>query len=88
MVKEYLFKVTKEQYITVSATNKEDAYELAEENSLIDTRDEEVVDVELVDVYEEDIDAICDDYRLGMYDDIEEDVYDDEETIDEYFYGN
>ena len=67
MVKEYLFKVTKEQYITVSATNKEDAYELAEENSLIDTRDEEVVDVELVDVYEEDIDAICDDYRLGMY---------------------
>lgn len=88
MVKEYLFKVTKEQYITVSATNKEDAYELAEENSLIDTRDEEVVDVELVDVYEEDIDAICDDYRLGMYDDIEEDVYDDEETIDEYFYGS
>lgn len=88
MVKEYLFKITKEQYITVSATNKEDAYELAEENSLIDTRDEEVVDVELVDVYEEDIDAICDDYRLGMYDDIEEDVYDDEETIDEYFYGS
>ncbi len=88
MVKEYLFKVTKEQYITVSATNKEDAYELAEENSLIDTRDEEVVDVELVDVYEEDIDAICDDYRLGMYDDIEEDVYDDEETINEYFYGS
>lgn len=88
MVKEYLFKVTKEQYITVSATNKEDAYELAEENSLIDTRDEEVVDVELVDVYEEDIDAVCDDYRLGMYDDIEEDVYDDEETINEYFYGS
>ena len=88
MVKEYLFKVTKEQYITVSATNKEDAYELAEENSLIDTRDEEIVDAELVDVYEEDIDAICDDYRLGMYDDIEEDVYDDEETINEYFYGS
>ena len=88
MVKEYLFKVTKEQYITVSATNKEDAYELAEENSLIDTRDEEVVDVELVDVYEEDIDAICDDYRLGMFDDIEEDVYDDEETINKYFYGS
>ena len=88
MVKEYLFKVVKEQYITVSATNKEDAYELAEENSLIDTRDEEVVDVELVDVYEEDIDAICDDYRLGMYDDMEEDIYDDEETINKYFYGS
>ena len=87
MVKEYLFKVTKEQYIKVSATNKEDAYELAEENSLIDTRDEEVVDVELVDVYEEDIDAIYNDYRLGMHDDMEEDVYDDEETIDKYFYG-
>lgn len=88
MVKEYLFKVTKEQYIKVSATNKEDACELAEENSLIDTRDEEVVDVELVDVYEEDIDAICDDYRLGMYDDVEEDIYDDEETINKYFYGS
>ena len=87
MVKEYLFKVTKEQYIKVSATNKEDAYELAEENSLIDTRDEEVIDVELVDVYEEDIDDICDDYRLGMYDDMEEDVYDDEETINKYFYN-
>ena len=86
MVKEYLFKVTKEQYIKVSATNKEDAYELAEENSLIDTRDEEVVDVELVDVYEGDIDAICDDYRLGMYDNMEEDIYDDEETINKYFY--
>ena len=88
MVKEYLFKVTKEQYIKVSATNKEDAHELAEENSLIDTRDEEIIDVELVDVYEEDIDAICDDYRLGMYDDMEEDVYDDEETINKYFYGS
>ena len=61
--------------------------EKKEENSLIDTRDEEVIDVELVDVYEEDIDAICDDYRLGMYDDMEEDVYDDEETINKYFYG-
>ena len=88
MIKECLFKVTKEQYIKVSATNKEDAYELAEENSLIDTRDEEVIDVELVDVYEEDIDAICDDYRLGMYDDMEEDIYDDEETINKYFYGS
>ena len=88
MVKEYLFKVTKEQYIKVSATNKEDAYELAEENSLIDTRDEEVIDVELVDVYEEDIDAIYNDYRLGMYDGMEEDIYDDEETINKYFYGS
>lgn len=88
MVKEYLFKVTKEQYIKVSATNKEDACELAEENSLIDTRDEEVIGVELIDVYEEDIGAICDDYRLGMYDDMEEDIYDNEETINKYFYGS
>lgn len=86
MIKEYLFKVTKEQYIKVSATNKEDAYELAEENSLIDTRDEEVVDVELVDVYEEDVDVIYDDYRLGMFDDVEEEDY-DEEGIDNYLYG-
>lgn len=86
MIKEYLFKVTKEQYIKVSATNKADAYELAEENSLIDTRDEEVIDVELVDVYEEDVDAICDDYRLGMFDEMEGEDY-DEEGIDNYLYG-
>ena len=77
MIKEYLFKVTKKQYIKVSATNKEDAYELAEEESLVDTRDEEVIDLELVDVYEEDVDAIYDDYKLGMCDDMEEDDYDD-----------
>lgn len=88
MIKEYLFKVTKEQYITVSASNKEDAYEYAEENSVIDTQNEEIVDIELVDVYDEDVDAICDDYRLGFYDDIDEEEYNDEETIDKYFYGS
>ena len=89
MIKEYLFKVIKEQYIKVSATNKEDAYELAEENSLIDTSDEEVTDIELIDVYDEDVDAIYDDYKLGMYDtDEEEDYRDyDEERINNYFYG-
>ena len=89
MIKEYLFKVTKEQYIKVSATNKEDAYELAEENSLIDTNDEEVTDIELIDVYDEDVDAIYDNYKLGMYDtDEEEDYRDyDEERINNYFYG-
>ena len=90
MIKEYLFKVTKEQYIKVGATNKEDAYERAEENSLIDTSDEEVTDIELIDVYDEDVDAICDDYKLGMYDaDEEEDYRDyDEERISNYFYGS
>ena len=89
MIKEYLFKVTKKQYIKVSATNKEDAYELAEENSLIDTSDEEVTDIELIDVYDEDVDAIYDDYKLGMDDaDEEEDYRDyDEERINNYFYG-
>lgn len=90
MIKEYLFKVTKEQYIRVSATNKEDAYELAEENSLIDTSDEEVMDIELIDVYDEDVDAIYDDYKLGMYDTDEEDddIDYDEERINDYFYGS
>ena len=89
MIKEYLFKVTKKQYIKVSATNKEDAYELAEENSLIDTSDEEVTDIELIDVYDEDVDAIYDDYKLGMYDADKEDDYRDydEERINNYFYG-
>ena len=88
-MKEYLFKVTKEQYVKVSATNKEDAYELAEEDSMIDTSDEEVTDIELIDVYDEDVDAIYDDYKLGMYDtDEEEDYRDyDEERINNYFYG-
>ena len=90
MIKEYLFKVTKEQYVNVSATNKEDAYELAKENSLIDTSDEEVTDIELIDVYDEDVDAIYDDYKLGMYDtDKREDYRDyDEERINNYFYGS
>ena len=90
MIKEYLFKVTKEQYIKVNATNKEDAYELAEENSLIDTNDEEVVDIELIDVYDEDVDAAYDDYKLRMYDvDEEEDCKDyDKERINNYFYGS
>ena len=90
MIKEYLFKVTKKQYIKVSATNKEDAYELAEENSLIDTSDEEVMDIELIDVYDEDVDATYDDYKLGMYDtDEDEDCRDyDEERINNYFYGS
>lgn len=86
MMKEYLFKVTKEQYITVSATNKVDAYELAEENSYIDTRDEEVVDVDLIDVYEEDVDSIYDERRLRELE-LEEDEYDTED-FDEYFYGS
>lgn len=86
MMKEYLFKVTKEQYITVSATNKVDAYELAEENSYIDTRDEEVVDVDLIDVYEEDVDSIYDERRLRELE-LEEDEY-DAEDFDEYFYGS
>ena len=90
MIKEYLFKVTKEQYIKVGATNKEDAYERAKENSLIDTSDEEVTDIELIDVYDEDVDAIYDDYKLGMYDtDEDEDCRDyDEERINNYFYGS
>ena len=90
MIKEYLFKVTKEQYVKVSTTNKEDAYELAEENSLIDTSDEEVMDIELIDVYDEDVDATYDDYKLGMYDtDEDEDCRDyDEERINNYFYGS
>ena len=75
MIEEYLFKVTKEQYVTVSATNEEDAYELAEENSFVDTRDEEIVDVELVDIYEKDIDENCRYYKLGLYDDIEDEDY-------------
>ena len=48
-----------------------------------------MTDIELIDVYDEDVDAIYDDYKLGMYDtDEEEDYRDyDEERINNYFYG-
>ena len=49
-----------------------------------------MVDIELIDVYDEDVDATYDDYKLGMYDaDEEEDCKDyDKERINNYFYGS
>ena len=86
MIKEYIFKILKEQYVKVSATNTEDAYEIAEETSYNNTEDEEIIEVSLIDVYEEDVDARYDDYQINMYEEMEGDNY-DEEGIDNYFYG-
>lgn len=86
MIKEYIFKILKEQYVKVSATNTEDAYEIAEETSYNNTEDEEIIEVSLIDVYEEDVDARYDDYKIDMYEEMEGDNY-DEERIDNYFYG-
>lgn len=84
MMNEYLFRVTKEQHIRVSANNLTDAYELAEENSVLDTSNDEVINVELIDVYEDDADLRHDDYLMEKYDD--EDDYYEEEFLDEGYY--
>ena len=75
MIKEFIFKITKEQYVRIFAEDEASAYELIEEESIDDIQDEEIVDVELIDVYEDDIDCICDDYRLGLYCNQSNDMY-------------
>lgn len=53
MIKEYIFKVVKEQYVKVYASNVEDALDLAEEDSFLNPDEEEIVDVILIDEVEE-----------------------------------
>lgn len=60
MLKEFLFKVTKEQYVKVVSDNKDDAYDLAEEKSFMNIEDEIISDIELID--------INDDYKGEYYD--------------------
>lgn len=50
MLKEFLFKVTKEQYVKVVSDNKDDAYDLAEEKSFMNIEDEIISDIELIDI--------------------------------------
>lgn len=53
MIKEYIFKVVKEQYVKVYASNVEDALDLAEEDSFLNPDEEEIVDIILIDEVEE-----------------------------------
>lgn len=82
MLKEYVFKVVKKQYIKVNAEDEDTAYELAEENSLMDGNDEEIIKMELIDVYDEDVDSSIDSYIEGHYDN---DYYDNVNKIKDYF---
>lgn len=68
MLKEYVFKVVKKQYIKVYAEDEDTAYELAEENSLMDGNDEEIIKMELIDIYDEDVDSSIDSYIEEHYD--------------------
>lgn len=72
MLKEYLFRITKEQYLRVVAENEQDAYEIAEENSYLKVDDEDIVNVELIDAIEKDEDYIYDTLRL---EELEDDFY-------------
>ena len=82
MLKEYVFKVVKKQYIKINAEDKDTAYELAEENSLMDGNDEEIIKMELIDVYDEDVDSSIDSYIEEHYDN---DYYDNVNKIKDYF---
>ena len=53
MIKEYLFRVTKQVYLQVEAENEEEAFEKAEEHSIDDAFDEDILDMELLDVCDE-----------------------------------
>ena len=53
MIKEYLFRVTKQVYLQVEAENEEEAFEKAEERSIDDAFDEDILDMELLDVCDE-----------------------------------
>lgn len=72
MLKEYIFKVTAEGYISVSAESYEDAKEWLEEN-VDKLEDIEIVDVDLIDVEEQDVDAICDEMRIERWEQNERD---------------
>lgn len=72
MLKEYIFKVTTEGYISVSAESYEDAKEWLEEN-VDKLEDIEIVDVDLIDVEEQDVDAICDEMRIERWEQNERD---------------
>lgn len=53
MIKEYLFRVTKQVYLRVEAENEEEAFEKAEERSIDDAFNEDILDMELLDVCDE-----------------------------------
>lgn len=72
MLKEYIFKVTTEGYISVSAESYEDAKEWLEEN-VDKLEDVEIVDLDLIDVEEQDVDAICDEMRIERWEQNERD---------------
>ena len=73
MIKHYIFKVLKEQYIKIAATNKEEAYERVDEDASSNLDyDEAIQSIELIDVIDEDVDAEYDDYRVDAYEDEDE----------------
>ena len=69
MLKQYLMKVIKHQYVTVNAESKAEAYERAEEIALSNCKDDEIYDVELEDIIEDDYDSYIDEERIQELED-------------------
>lgn len=69
MLKKYLFRVIKEQYVDVNAESKDEAFERAEEIALANYKDDEIYDVELEDIIEDDVDSLMDEERIKEYED-------------------
>lgn len=69
MLKKYLFRVIKEQYVDVNAESKNEAFERAEEIALANYKDDEIYDVELEDIIEDDIDSLMDEEQIKEYED-------------------
>lgn len=69
MLKKYLFRVIKEQYVDVNAESKDEAFERAEEIALANYKDDEIYDVELEDIIEDDVDSLMDEEQIKEYED-------------------
>lgn len=58
MLKEYLIKVVKKQFIKVKAVNKATAKQIAEEMAMVETKNDELVGSKVIDIMEVEDDEI------------------------------
>ncbi len=58
MLKEYLIKVVKKQFIKVKAINKATAKQIAEEMAMVETKNDELVGSKVIDIMEVEDDEI------------------------------
>ena len=58
MLKEYLIKIVKKQFIKVKAVNKATAKQIAEEMAMVETKNDELVGSKVIDIMEVEDDEI------------------------------